>query len=52
MLPDVDQTFLHNAEDLAAYPLRHVQILEISNKSRADPSLPLKTFDGIVENSE
>ena len=52
MLPHVDQSFLHNAQNLATDPLRHIQFVEVGDESRADPGLPLKAFDRVVQNPE
>ena len=52
VFPHIDQSFLHNAQNLATHTLRHVQVFQVSDESRADSGLPLKSFDRVIQNPE
>ena len=52
VLPHVDQAFLHDAQNLAANPLRHIEIFQVGNKASADAGLPLKALHGVIQNPQ
>src|SRR5579862_8305647 len=49
VLSYADQSFLHDAQDFPAHPLRHVQLFKIGDEPRGDASLSLKTFHRVAQ---
>src|SRR5438876_514761 len=48
----IDQSFLHDADQLPANPLRHVEFLDVGDEPGGDASLPPKTFHSIMQDAD
>jgi hypothetical protein len=43
---------LHDAQNLPANPLRHIEIFQVGHEASADAGLALKAFDGVIQNPQ
>src|SRR5258707_2700265 len=48
----IDQSFLHDADELTADPLRHVQFVDLGDEPGGDASFPPKTFHSIMQDAD